>query len=139
MMPRKLALVALLALGVATASACTPEEVQVWLGLPQDQQVAIVDALQKPEPTDCFSAMERVWPESLHGQARKIITRESGNNPSARNRSGASGCFQMMMPLHRPIFNGVGCGDPFDATCNSRAALALFNSSGWSPWSQTNY
>ena len=61
--------------------------------------------------------------------------RESRCQPEARNPSGASGIFQLMMPLHARLVSDV-CGSPdvFDASCNIRAARALFDGAGRNPW-----
>ncbi len=65
-----------------------------------------------------------------------IAWRESRCIPTARHPEGASGLFQMMLPLHRRIFEAVGC----DATqwsepsCNVRAAWLLYQGSGRRPW-----
>lgn len=67
---------------------------------------------------------------------------ESGCDPGARNSSGASGIFQIMIPLHNDLFAALadqGCwpyGFPLwqDAGCNAKAARLLYNSSGRGPW-----
>jgi hypothetical protein len=65
-----------------------------------------------------------------------IAGRESGFDAGARNSSGASGLFQLMLPLHDDLFYAVGA-HPYDwpnAIWNALAARALWNSSGISPW-----
>lgn len=65
--------------------------------------------------------------------ALAIARCESGLNPLAYNRSGASGLFQVMMPLHEDLFNRPE--DVFDALENSRAAFTLSHGgTNWSPW-----
>lgn len=70
--------------------------------------------------------------------AVSVAWRESHCGPGARNPSGASGIFQLMMPLHRALIVHV-CGEDadalvFDADCNIRAARALYDGSGRRPW-----
>lgn len=67
-----------------------------------------------------------------------VAIRESHCDPAARNPSGASGIFQLMMPLHYRLVAGV-CGEPadqlvFDAACNIAAARVLYAGSGRAPW-----
>lgn len=64
-----------------------------------------------------------------------VAIRESRCQPEARNPSGASGLFQLMMPLHAQLVTDV-CGSPavFDGHCNIRAARALYAGSGRAPW-----
>lgn len=67
-----------------------------------------------------------------------VAMRESHCTSGARNPSGASGIFQLMMPLHRQLIVDV-CGEPaddlvFDAACNINAARALYAGAGRSPW-----
>ena len=67
-----------------------------------------------------------------------VAMRESHCTSGARNPSGASGVFQLMMPLHRQLIVDV-CGEPaddlvFDAACNIAAARALYAGAGRRPW-----
>jgi soluble lytic murein transglycosylase-like protein len=62
--------------------------------------------------------------------------RESRCNPDAYNQSGATGVFQLMMPLHARFVGDV-CGDPglvWDATCNITAARIMYDGQGRRPW-----
>lgn len=65
-----------------------------------------------------------------------VAMRESGCQPTARNPSGASGLFQMMMPMHTASFAAVGCTpDQWpDPVCNVNAAHLLYLGSGRAPW-----
>lgn len=63
-------------------------------------------------------------------RALRVARCESHLNPAARNPSGASGLFQIMMPLHADLFNRPD--DVFDPLENSRAAFSL--SSGGTNW-----
>jgi hypothetical protein len=74
--------------------------------------------------------------EVFQGQGDKataIAWRESRCQPSAYNRSGASGLFQLLG--HEDLVRAVCMnGDVFDAECNIQAAYMLYRSSGWGPW-----
>lgn len=59
-----------------------------------------------------------------------IAWRESRCIPTARNPSGASGLFQMMLPLHADLFDGPWS----DPAVNVRAAWRLYQGSGRAPW-----
>jgi soluble lytic murein transglycosylase-like protein len=62
-----------------------------------------------------------------------IARRESGCDPGAYNRSGASGLFQLLG--HQDLVNAV-CpgGSVFDPACNIAAAKKLYDGSGTAPW-----
>lgn len=72
------------------------------------------------------------WPCN---EALAIVDCETGGkfNADAYNPSGASGWFQMMMPL----WAGLMDGDPFDPYVNTLAAYRLYVQSGrsWYHWS----
>lgn len=77
------------------------------------------------------------WPEYEMGWAGRVIGCESGFNPSARNPSGASGWWQVMLPLHQHLFReGEHWSDPY---ANSRVALVLYNQSGHTPWNASRH
>lgn len=66
-------------------------------------------------------------------KAIRIAQCESGMNPNARNRSGASGLFQIMMPMHADLF--ANPSDVFDPAANARAAYSLSNGgTSWGAW-----
>jgi len=68
--------------------------------------------------------------------AVSVAMRESRCQPGARNASGASGLFQLMVPLHNQLIADV-CGDAglvFDPGCNIAAARALYAGAGRGPW-----
>ncbi len=92
-------------------------------------------------------AIEQVIREEWAGSGESeawlftIVWRESNFLPWARNPSGASGLFQMMLPLHANRFRAVGC-DPArwaEARCNAAAARHLYEEAGRLPWVMTNY
>ncbi|CAB4169645.1 Transglycosylase SLT domain 1 [uncultured Caudovirales phage] len=64
-----------------------------------------------------------------------IAWRESRCQPSAHNVEGASGLFQIMIPLHSNLMIDV-CGSVAWSVpaCNIATARALFNGSGLRPW-----
>ena len=131
----------LLFLTLAT-TACTPEEVTAFKSLsPQAQQDVLKWLQDSQRPSGCVEAMHAVWPQSEWAWGERIMWRESNHTPSARNRSGASGCWQMMLPLHSGIFRSVGCSPAewADPLCNNKAAYALFQQAGRSPWALTNW
>ena len=136
---RRLILALAIVAGAAAATGCTPEEVALFQSLPPEQQQAVADYLFPA--SGCVEAMHRVWPQSEWAWGERIMWRESNHTPSARNPSGASGCWQMMLPLHAGLFRSVGCSpaDWANALCNNRAAYALFRQAGRSPWALTNY
>lgn len=87
-------------------------------------------------------AIEQVIREEWAGSGEsedwlfRIVWRESNFLPWARNRSGASGLFQLMLPLHNRQFVAVGCdpGQWAEARCNAAAARHLYATAGRSPW-----
>lgn len=94
-----------------------------------------------PAATGCgyADAIRAAWSDTPDGEwAVTVAIRESHCFPEARNPSGASGIFQLMMPLHRRLIVDV-CGEPaeervFDAACNIAAARALYAGAGRAPW-----
>ncbi len=60
---------------------------------------------------------------------------ESGWNPSSVNSIGASGLWQILMPLN----SGVVHGNVLDPDVNAEAAMALYRASGLSPWDASKY
>lgn len=68
--------------------------------------------------------------------AIQIAWRESRCIATARHPEGASGLFQMMLPLHHRLFESVGCNASqwSDPSCNVRAAWFLYQGSGRRPW-----
>ena len=66
-----------------------------------------------------------------------IAWRESHWDPGARNAAGASGLFQIELPMHDDRFRALGV-NPDDAWStahyNALAARELYNSAGIAPW-----
>jgi len=77
------------------------------------------------------------WPEYEIRTALAVIWCESTNNPYAYNPSGASGLFQVVMPLHAGKLQPGE--DIFDPWVNMRVALALYHESGWQPWNASRH
>ena len=99
------------------------------------------DRQATPAGTGCGveDLIRAAWADTPDGEwAVSVAIRESHCQPEARNPSGASGIFQLMMPLHRRLIADV-CGEPaevlvFEAGCNIAAARALYAGAGRSPW-----
>ena len=142
-MTRKIVIFATLAIGFLLV-ACTPEEIAAFKTLsPEDQQkvaaavIAEGQAREAARSTDCYGALHHF--SGNHSDARRIIHRESRNNPAAQNsRSSAAGCFQLLK-MHSWRFDAVGCSwaQRYDAVCNTKAADHLYRQAGWSPWRLT--
>jgi hypothetical protein len=76
------------------------------------------------------------WPDDSEGEAVRIATRESRLQPDARNAC-CYGLFQIYFTVHRGWLAELGvtsAGQLLDAETNIAAALALFQRSGWQPW-----
>lgn len=123
----KKVLIITIALMAVYLSACTPE-----------QQAAVRahwawEASQQSR--DCNQAVDRHWPGDK-ARAKRIVHRESRNNPSAQNsRSSAAGCMQLLS-MHAHRFSAVGCSWAmrYNADCGIKAAAHLYREAGWSPW-----
>lgn len=71
-------------------------------------------------------AAEVGWPESAGSTLSYVMHRESGCDPNAYNRSGATGLLQLL---------GHNCGGScFDPENNLRTGLALYHGRGWCDW-----
>lgn len=144
MMPRRAAITTAILVTVLCISGCSPVQVQNWFssrGVALDEPaVATLVAYRTPTPLPpqtCTEAVNALWPESSKAWAHRIVKRESGGNASAKNRSSsASGCFQILS-MHSAKFTQVGCTwstGRFNAVCNTKVALVLFQQSGKDPW-----
>ena len=119
--------------------ACTPgqvADVASALGVDIGPETATLVAFHVEHPTDCNAAIAQVWPQRLQGWARRIVWRESRNDPRAKNkRSTASGCFQIV----RGTWNAnqvPGCpwSARYDAMCSTLTAWNLYQHRGGQPW-----
>ena len=69
------------------------------------------------------------------GTAISVAYCESGGDPNKDNYagSGATGLFQIMLPLHQGMFDAIG-GNPYNPYDNAQVGYALYTGGGWSPW-----
>lgn len=124
----KKVLIITIALMAVWLTSCTPEQqaaVRAHLAWEASQQ-----------SRDCNQAVDRHWPGDK-ARAKRIVHRESRNNPSAANpRSSARGCMQLLMSLHSHRYVAVGCTPSqwSNPDCNIKAAAHLYRQAGWSPW-----
>lgn len=140
---RTLAVTAMILLPLV--AACTPHQIEVFKTLNPEQQQAVLDHYSKKHQAsqssgDCYSAIDKHWGGDK-GWARKIVKRESGNNPKAQNsRSSAAGCAQLLK-IHAPRFRKLGYSwaDRYNADVNVKVAWDLYKEAGKSPWRLTSY
>ena len=98
-------------------------------------------ASRRSSSADCYQAVDKHF-SGNKAWFKKIVSRESGNNPAAANpSSSARGCAQLLMSLHSHRFTAVGCSPSQWANpdCNIKAANHLYVRAGSSPWALTNY
>lgn len=128
-------------LALATACAPSPGCDQQCADTVTQAIVARADLDRRANAGD-RPAIEQVIREEWAGSGEsedwlfKIVWRESNFLPWAHNREGASGLWQLMLPMHNDKFVAVGC-DPSqwaEARCNARAARYLYSLAGRSPW-----
>jgi len=85
-----------------------------------------------PETASCGLwwplAVEVGWPAEELPTVDRVMWCESNCEPSARNRSGASGLMQVMPMWHHGR-------DPFDPATNLAMALEVWHLQGWRAWS----
>ena len=149
-MTRKFLIPALVVAG-AVLTACLPAEAYIdyngdgvidaderlWRETTLFNEVKDSQEREAARSTDCYGALGHF--SGNHDDARRIIHRESRNNPAAQNsRSSAAGCFQLLK-MHSWRFDAVGCSwaQRYDAVCNTKAADHLYRQAGWSPWRLT--
>lgn len=82
--------------------------------------------------------IEGLWiaaggPPDLAHLMANVAFSESRWNPAAHNASGASGLWQIMMPLHAGLVSQFGT-NVFDPLTNAKTAVALYRAAGLSPW-----
>lgn len=130
----------------AILTGCTPAEIAWWSDPANEPTRTVVLAAYQTRPAatpvrDCFEAIDRHWPGNKDW-ARKVVRRESGGNPLAKNRrSTASGCFQLLR-VHSSRFTRLGFSwlrDRFDARANVLVAWDLYREQGARPWRLTAY
>ncbi len=80
--------------------------------------------------------IREVWPDTLEDEAIRIATRESGLVPTVHNYC-CYGLFQIYYTAHKTWLASIGitsAAQLYDPRVNATAALALYNSNGWTPW-----
>ncbi len=103
------------------------------------QRVVVAAQVQPPPPTlyvdpgaSCGPWWELAvsvgWPEGELPTLDRVMWCESRCDPSAHNRSGASGLMQVMPMWHKGR-------DPFDPQTNLAMALEVWSRQGWRAWS----
>lgn len=102
--------------------------------------VRLLDIIDRANAGDRYAIEQYVWllwGDLFHEQMGRIITRESGWNPAAKNpRSTASGLTQQL-DIHAWRYARRGWDwntDRFNAVKNLEIAFELWSESGWKPW-----
>ncbi len=103
---------------------------------PTSSEYAPPEYLPSDSPCGYADLIRSVWSQDAEW-AIGIAYRESRCQAGAANSEGASGLFQLMLPMHNDLLTSVGCvpSQWSDPSCNVRAAYALYQGSGRSPWS----
>jgi hypothetical protein len=94
------------------------------------------------DPGDVEAIIREIWPDELEDRALVIAGRESGLRPDAYNGWCCYGLFQIYFDANRSFLASLGVTTPeqlLDARTNATVAYAMYQRSGWSPWSSTNY
>lgn len=89
-----------------------------------------------PPNTSCSTQdlIRAIWPDDVEEWAIGIAWRESRCS-NVQNSEGASGQFQLMIPMHSALMAAVcGSADWANPECNIRTALKLYEGSGKRPW-----
>lgn len=124
--PRIIVLSALCAVLTVLATACGPTPAPMADGPYRGSECALSQEIQ-----DAWAGTgDEHW-------AVDVAIRESHCQPGARNPSGASGVFQLMLPMHSGLFSTVCLAGPLvwdDPGCNIAAARLLYDGSGRRPW-----
>jgi hypothetical protein len=89
-----------------------------------------------PQVSDAINSAFGDAGPSVAACMTNIAWRESRFDPGARNPSGASGLFQLLLPTHDDLFYALGVSPASwsDPHWNALAARELWNSSGIGPW-----
>lgn len=111
----------------------SPWEYVTWLDFAN--KLADNDAARAGNVEAIKRVIRREWATDAEW-AIGIVQRESRFVPTARNRSGSSGLFQLLLPLHNGLFYAAGCTPAqwSDSVCNVVAARKLYESAGRDPW-----
>lgn len=111
---RRLPLLAVFGIALLFGAACTPQEA-VWMHF-----------------ADNGSSGE------LHSQAQRVVSCESGWNPTAVSPTNDHGLFQINRRWHEASFTqvtGQSWDKVYDPYWNALYARHIYNTQGWSPWS----
>ena len=107
------------------------------LPAPTSSTTAAAPAQVSAPPNSSCSTQDlirAIWPDDVEEWAIGIAWRESRCS-NVQNREGASGQFQLMIPLHSALMAAVcGSADWANAECNIRTALKLYEGAGKRPW-----
>ena len=90
----------------------------------------------EPSQSDAEAIIRDVWPDDLEDHALDIARRESRLHANVSNWC-CVGLFQIHWNAHKRWLAGIGVTEKvqlFDARTNARAAYALYQRNGWSPW-----
>lgn len=93
----------------------------------------------KVEPTTCQDAIRAAFSDTpVVATMLRVSTRESGNDPTARNGS-HRGCLQINTTLHAGKIRAMGwtAVDMLRPTPNALIGRWLYNQAGTSPWAAT--
>lgn len=142
---------------IARDSAWIAAEREAWLQIERDRWAAEAEAARaatvsrpgvRAAPAGAIApeiASIIVGAAERHGidpvRFLRIAFCESGGNPSAYNRSGASGLFQQLAQYWpgRAAAAGLPGADPFDPWANAEVSAWLYASSGSSHWNPSRY
>jgi len=85
---------------------------------------------------DQWGAIRDAFPAGEEWTASRIMLCESGGDATEVGAAGERGLMQIH-PIHRPLIADLGYtwDQMFDADANMEVARALYDQSGWSPWS----
>ncbi len=93
-------------------------------------------------PGSVEAIIRDIWPDELEDRALVIAQRESSLQPDAYNGWCCYGLFQIYFDANRSFLASLGVTTPeqlLNARTNAMVAYAMYQRSGWSPWSSTNY
>lgn len=87
--------------------------------------------------TYSYAQLEGLWIQAGGDPAKAplmaaIAMAESGGNDHARNPSGATGLWQILVPVHGDLIKKYG--DPNDPVSNAKEAVSLYKSQGLGAW-----
>lgn len=112
--------------------------------LPADELAATATSLAPPQretpvhlagPDGLEQLVAQAFPEDPE-TAMRIVSCESGWDPTARSRTGDTGLFQIN-DIHRApggVAAGLTVEDLKDPVTNVTVARALYDAQGWTPW-----